>query len=95
MHDFLCSDPDDMYSELMAEKTRYLKADPEGMETMYGEFLQTENGRDRLAEFDQTLPWFVWMSNPIVEEYLYKDGDLCGYLFRCLHCGNTEYVDAS
>ena len=34
MHDFLCSDPDDMYSELMAEKARYLKTDPEGVETM-------------------------------------------------------------
>ena len=34
MHDFLCSDPDDMYFELMAEKTRYLKTDPEGVKTM-------------------------------------------------------------
>lgn len=25
-----------------------------------------------------------------------KDGDLCGYLFRCLHCGERVcYVDAS
>ena len=32
----------------------------------------------------------------IVEEYLYKDGDLCGYLFRCLHCGKYRiYVDAN
>ena len=32
----------------------------------------------------------------VVEEYLYKDGDLCGYLFRCLHCGKYRiYVDAS
>ncbi|MBQ3849332.1 MAG: CbrC family protein, partial [Clostridia bacterium] len=31
-----------------------------------------------------------------VEEHLYKDGDLCGYLFRCLHCGKYRlYVDAS
>ena len=34
MRDFLCSDPDEMYSELMAKKARYLKTNPEGVETM-------------------------------------------------------------
>ena len=30
-----------------------------------------------------------------VEEYLVKDGSLCGYLFRCLHCGKYHlWVDA-
>lgn len=30
-----------------------------------------------------------------VEEYLVKDGSLCGYLFRCLHCGEYHlWVDA-
>lgn len=29
-----------------------------------------------------------------VEEYLEKDGPLCGYLFRCLHCGKYHlFVD--
>ena len=32
----------------------------------------------------------------VVEKYLRKDGDLTGYLFRCLHCGRYRlYVDAS
>ena len=32
----------------------------------------------------------------VVNEYLRKDGDLTGYLFRCLHCGKHRlYVDAS
>ncbi len=32
----------------------------------------------------------------VVEEYLDRDGDLTGYLFRCLHCGRYRlYVDAS
>ena len=32
----------------------------------------------------------------VVEQYLSKDGDLAGYLFRCLHCGKYRlYVDAS
>lgn len=37
LHDFLCSDPDEMKSELMAEKARYLKSDPKGVKTMCAE----------------------------------------------------------
>lgn len=30
-----------------------------------------------------------------IEEYLVKDGPMCGYLFKCLHCGKYHlYVDA-
>jgi hypothetical protein len=34
MHDFLCSDPDDMFTEMLAEKARYLKTDPKGVDIM-------------------------------------------------------------
>ena len=34
MHDFRCSDADDMYFELLAERTRYLKEDPKGVSYM-------------------------------------------------------------
>ena len=34
MHDFLCSDPDDMKTPLLAEKARYRKTDPKGVELM-------------------------------------------------------------
>lgn len=34
MHDFLCSDPDEMYTELMAERAKYLKSDPKGVQMM-------------------------------------------------------------
>ncbi len=34
MHDFLCSDPDDMFTKLLAEKARYLKSDPKGVDLM-------------------------------------------------------------
>ena len=34
MHDFLCSDPDDMYTAILADKARYLKTDPKGVEIM-------------------------------------------------------------
>lgn len=34
MHDFNCTDADDMYFELMAERTKYLKKNQEGVEKM-------------------------------------------------------------
>jgi len=34
MLDFLCSDPEDMKTPLLAEKARYLKTDPKGMVLM-------------------------------------------------------------
>ncbi|MGN0484319.1 MAG: PD-(D/E)XK nuclease family transposase [Lachnospiraceae bacterium] len=34
MHDFSCTDPADMYYELLAEKTRYFKEDAEGVKAM-------------------------------------------------------------
>ena len=31
-----------------------------------------------------------------VEEYLYKDGDMSGYLFKCIHCNKYHlWVDAN
>ena len=34
MHDFRCSDPDDMLNEELASRTRYFKEDPEGVRYM-------------------------------------------------------------
>lgn len=34
MHDFRCSDPDEMRIPIMAETARYYKTDPEGVEIM-------------------------------------------------------------
>ena len=34
MHDFLCSDPDEMLTPILAEKARYLKTDPKGVDIM-------------------------------------------------------------
>lgn len=34
MHDFMCADPDEMYTPLLADKARYLKTDPKGVESM-------------------------------------------------------------
>ena len=34
MHDFLCSDPDEMLTPILAEKARFLKTDPKGVDIM-------------------------------------------------------------
>ncbi len=34
MHDFLCSDPDDMHFDILAERSRYFKENPEGVSKM-------------------------------------------------------------
>ena len=34
MHDFLCSDPDDMYFDILAERSRYFKENPKGVSEM-------------------------------------------------------------
>lgn len=34
MHDFCCSDPDDMKNKMLADASRYYKEDPKGVEIM-------------------------------------------------------------
>ena len=34
MHDFLCSDPDEMLTPILADKARFLKTDPKGVDIM-------------------------------------------------------------
>nr|WP_318842523.1 hypothetical protein [Selenomonas timonae] len=34
MHDFFCSDPNDMYSDVLAERARFFKEDEKGVTTM-------------------------------------------------------------
>ena len=34
MHDFLCSDPNDMYSDVLAERVRFFKEDEKGVAAM-------------------------------------------------------------
>ena len=47
MHDFLCSDPDEMLTPLLAEKARFLKTDPKGVNIMCAEM---EKMRDDVEE---------------------------------------------
>ena len=58
MHDFNCTDAEDMYFDLLAEKTRYLKENPKGVNEMCKvmEDLRTESyaeGREEGREEGQ------------------------------------------
>ena len=55
MHDFLCSDPDEMYTELMAEKTRYLKKRSEGVELMCKAMEEMRDEVEKRTEFRTQL----------------------------------------
>lgn len=55
---------------------------------------------DKLGIKEQVLKDYAAQSPSypldVVNEYLRKDGDMTGYLFRCLHCGKYRlYVDAN
>ena len=50
MHDFDCTDAEDMYFDLMAEKTRYLKENPKGVNEMCKVMEDLRN--ESYAEFD-------------------------------------------
>lgn len=62
MHDFLCSDPNDMHYELLAERSRYFKENPEGvsemckaMEDMRNEALERGRIEGRLASLAESV----------------------------------------
>ena len=49
--------------------------------------------KEVLEDYSKQVPAYPL---DVVEEYLNKEGDMTGYLFRCLHCGKYRlYVDAS
>ena len=50
MHDFNCMDAEEMYFDLMAEKTRYLKENPKGVNEMCKVMEDLRN--ESYAEFD-------------------------------------------
>ena len=52
MHDFNCTDADDMNFELMAERTRYLKENPEGVSEMCKviEDMRTQERKETMME---------------------------------------------
>jgi len=62
MHDFLCSDPDDMHFDILAERTRYFKENPKGvsemckaMEDMRNEALERGRTEGRLNNMIESV----------------------------------------
>ena len=43
MHDFFCSDPNDMKTELMRDTSRYYKENPKGVDSMCRAFEELRN----------------------------------------------------
>lgn len=80
MHDFLCSDPDDMHYELLAVRSRYFKEDPKGvsemckaMEDMRNEALErgrTEGHLNTLIESVRSLKAKLGLSDQQVKDAL-------------------------
>ena len=62
MHDFLCNDPDDMHFDILAERSRYFKENPEGvsemckaMEDMRNEALERGRAEGRLNSLAESV----------------------------------------
>ena len=62
MHDFLCSDPDDMHFTMLAERSRYFKENPKGvsemckaMEDMRNEALEQGRAEGRLNSLAESV----------------------------------------
>ena len=57
MHDFSCTDPDDMTSSVLAERSRYLKKDDKGVRQMsvVMEELLVEDRREQAEKFAMKL----------------------------------------
>ena len=80
MHDFLCSDPDEMHYELLVERSRYFKEDPKGvsemckaMEDMRNEALErgrAEGHLNTLIESVRSLKAKLGLSDQQVKEAL-------------------------
>ena len=67
----------------------------------YCEYLQTAGIKepDELGITEEVLKDYleqdIAYDEETVRKYLVRDGSLCGYLFRCLHCGKYRlYIDA-
>ena len=77
MHDFRCTDPDDMYYSLLAERTRHFKSTEEGRETMCRQIenLVLAERESLLKEFDaerkansKALVDYLMKQNPNLSE---------------------------
>ena len=71
MHDFSCTDADDMNFELMAERTRYLKENPEGVSEMCKiiEDMRKEERKEERIEIAKSMLFDGILSLEKIAEY--------------------------
>ena len=73
MHDFFCTDPDDMHYKALADKVRYFKEDEKGVAAMCKvmEDMRNESARD--AKWKQIVESVLrWLSMGLTHEQIAK-----------------------
>lgn len=73
MHDFSCSDPEDMYFKIMADRVRYLKGTKEGVDTMSNAFEELRLD-SAIASAVDTYKECGWKDDQIVKRITEKFG---------------------
>lgn len=59
VHDFRCKNADDMYTKLLADKTRYFKETPEGVSTMCKAIEDMRNEATKEAELQKDIEFAI------------------------------------
>ena len=91
MHDFLCSDPDDMYCDIMAERTRYFKENPKGVSEMCKVM---EDLRNEALEIGRAEGRIEGRAEGRAEEHLLSMLSFAGSLKDKLGFNNQQIRDA-
>ena len=63
MHDFCCSDPDDMLIPMLAERTRYLKTDEKEVKLMCEQMERIENRGVAKGEYNKAKDMAINLNN--------------------------------
>ena len=89
MHDFMCIDPDDMYSKELAARARYLKSNPEGvklmcqvMEDMRVEVEQRTEFRTRLESIKAVMEGLTYTAQQAMDLLKIPEADQPKYLAK-------------
>ena len=77
MHDFFCTDPDDMHYKQLADKVRYFKENEEGVRTMCATLEKMRDETARKAEWQTKVRSVLrWIAMGLTPEQIAKGEDL-------------------
>ena len=85
MHDFMCSNPDDMYSKHLAERAKYLKRDPKGVEIMcqvMEEMRDEVEVRTKLVDIKNIMETLKLTAQQAMDALKIPDADRTKYLAK-------------